>query len=89
MPSILKQIWSVCNLAVGLIGIIGIVIGLALIDSAKEVKYTVVQKKENTARKYIGLSILLFSLVAIIYNIYYLNQKKCKKLIYKWSKKHK
>ena len=87
MSSSLKQIWNTCNLVVGTIGIIGIVIGSALLDSAQEItdkKKT--HREENTLRKNIGLAILLISIAVVLYNIYYLYQKKCRNLIYKWKK---
>ena len=87
MPSSLKQIWNKCNLVFGTIGIIGIVIGSVLLDSAQEITdKKKPHRAKNTPNKNIGLLILLISIAAVLYNIYYLYQKKCRNLIYKWTK---
>lgn len=79
-------IWTDCKLIIGTIGIIGIAIGWALFDSAQaHDQPSDSPKKENTGLKYTGLAILLISIGAVGVNIYYLYQKKCRKVIYDWN----
>ena len=85
MPSAFTSIWTDCKLLIGTIGIIGIAIGWALLDSAEADKPNDNPKKEKTGLKYTGLAILLISICAVGVNIYYLYQKKCRKVIYDWN----
>ncbi len=56
-------------------------IGWALLESAQDED----PKKEKTGLKYTAWAILLFSFGAVGVNIYYLAQKKCRKVIYDWN----
>lgn len=86
MASAFTSIWTDCKLLIGTIGIIGIAIGWALLDSAEAADQPNDKpKKEKTGLKYTGLAILLISICAVGVNIYYLYQKKCRKVIYDWN----
>lgn len=89
MKSAFTSIWTDCKLLIGTLGIIGIVIGSALLASAEATDDAVdaddAPKKENAGLKYTGLVILLISICAVGVNIYYLYQKKCRKVIYDWN----
>ena len=89
MTTALTSIWTDCKLLVGTLGVIGIVIGSALLASAEaddDADGAVdAPKKENAGLKYTGLAILLISICAVGVDIYYLYHKKCRKVIYDWN----